>query len=119
MCVAGAGNEIGDVGAAALAEAVKASRTLTSLELGCECGRGRRSEFAQCSRTAGIDNEIGDVGAAALAEGVKASKSLTRLDLNSECARGRWADTLDERCLRLRMQSTRLATSVPRHSRRV
>ena len=34
---AGADNQIGDVGAAALAEGVKASGTLTTLDLGCEC----------------------------------------------------------------------------------
>ena len=37
---AGADNQIGDVGAAALAEGVKASRTLTELNLRGECGRG-------------------------------------------------------------------------------
>ena len=44
---AGADNEIGDVGAAALAEGVKASRTLTILNLGGECGRGHGTELAR------------------------------------------------------------------------
>ena len=44
---AGAANQIGAVGAAALAEGVKASRTLTELYLGGECGRGRGTELAR------------------------------------------------------------------------
>ena len=48
---AGADNQIGDVGATALAEGVKASGTLTILYLSGECGRGRGTELArgQCS----------------------------------------------------------------------
>ena len=44
---AGAGNQIGGVGAAALAEGVRASRTLTELYLGGECGRVRETELAR------------------------------------------------------------------------
>ena len=46
---AGADNEIGAVGAAALAEGVKASRTLTELWLGSECGRGHGAGLARGS----------------------------------------------------------------------
>ncbi len=44
---AGAGNQIGDVGAAALAEGVKASGTLTELSMRSECGRGHGTELAR------------------------------------------------------------------------
>jgi hypothetical protein len=48
---AGAGNQIGDVGAAAFAEGVKVSRTLTELSLASECGRGLGLEIARAVLT--------------------------------------------------------------------
>ena len=56
-------NDIGDVGAASLAEAVKSNATLTKLDL--------------------HNNNIGDVGAASLAEAVKSNVTLTKLDLSA------------------------------------
>ena len=42
-----AGWGLRDAGAVRVAEGVKASRTLTILWLGCECGRGRGTELAR------------------------------------------------------------------------
>ena len=41
--------DFGDAGAVRVAEGVKASRTLTKLDLGGECGRGRWTELARGS----------------------------------------------------------------------
>ena len=39
--------DLRDAGAVRVAEGVKASRTLTILDLHCECGRGRGTELAR------------------------------------------------------------------------
>ena len=89
-----AGNGIGDLGAAALAEGMKESGSLTELRLGGACGRARAvgprgggaprelawslgSAYAGCAAHAG--NRIGDFGATALAAGLYSSRTLTAL----------------------------------------
>ncbi len=82
------------MGAAALAEGVKASGTLTVLLLSGElrpgasdrAPRGHSSRAHAASDDAG--NQIGDVGAAALAEGVTVSRTLTELSLYGVCVFG-------------------------------
>ena len=99
---AGAGNQIGDAGAAALAEGVKASGTLTELHLEGECGRGRGTELAGSvharAAAAGAVNQIGDVGAAALAESAQASGALAELRPGRECGLGRGTELACGQC---------------------
>ena len=69
-----------------------------------------------------FDCGLGDAEAVRVAEGVKASGTLTKLDLHRECGRGRVTElargAVLMRALRMRVQSTRSAMSVPRRSRR-
>eukprot|EP00566_Odontella_aurita_P009918 CAMPEP_0113575366 /NCGR_PEP_ID=MMETSP0015_2-20120614/27653_1 /TAXON_ID=2838 /ORGANISM="Odontella" /LENGTH=434 /DNA_ID=CAMNT_0000478587 /DNA_START=31 /DNA_END=1335 /DNA_ORIENTATION=- /assembly_acc=CAM_ASM_000160 len=82
--------ELGDVGASALAEALKCNTTLTHLDLNDnnigDVGASALAEALKCN-TALIKlslkyNSIGDVGVSALAEMLKCNTTLTHLDLH-------------------------------------
>ena len=100
------GNSIGPAGAAALAEALKINKTVTTIYLGCAFARRRaRSAGARAAAAAALlafvarscagggtrapVNSIGDAGAAALAEALKINKTVTTIDLSSAFARRR------------------------------
>jgi len=84
-------NSIGDAGAAALAEALKANKMLTNLYLyGNSIGDAGAAALAEALKANTMltalyldSNSIGDAGAAALAEALKANKTLTALYLSS------------------------------------
>jgi len=78
-------NRIGDDGARALAEALKANSTLTTLDLNRACCLIPPSVVVICYIRmiyGCLDNSIGDNGARALAEALKANSTLTNLDLS-------------------------------------
>ena len=85
-------NNIGDIGAKSLSDALKTNTTLIGLNLSCEHKRKEKkktqigtinnslsSVFIQSS-----DNELGDTGATSLIDALKSNTTLTQLDLEGE-----------------------------------
>ena len=87
-------NNIGDIGAKSLSDALKTNTTLIGLNLSCEHKRKEKkkkktqigtinnslsSVFIQSS-----DNELGDTGATSLIDALKSNTTLTELYLDGE-----------------------------------
>jgi hypothetical protein len=88
-------NDIGDAGAASIAEALKLNTTITSVNLGSECRAGAGAlcarSFEVCGgrcRSCVSGNRIGDAGAASIAEALKLNTTIMSVDLEGECRAG-------------------------------
>jgi hypothetical protein len=73
------GNEIGDVGATAIANALKENKSITGLDLS-----SKYFLFLVLLHQHSKDNKIGDVGATTIANALKENKSITTLFLCSK-----------------------------------
>ena len=92
---AGPVNNIGDAGAAAIAEALKVNTTVAIVRLDSEralrarpCAHALSSKTMSCCalRTPSAGNDIGDAGAAVLATTLEVNTTVTTVDLRSACA---------------------------------
>ena len=88
-------NDIGDAGAASIAEALASNTTITSVDMSGEvrAGAGVLSERSfeawggRC-RSCVSGNVIGGAGAASIAEALALNTTITSVDLGSKCRAG-------------------------------
>ena len=92
---AAADNSIGDAGAAAIAEALKVNKSVTTIDLSCACRASRRVRGADAGAAA--DYSIGDAGAAAVAEALKVNKTVTTIRLCGACRAARGGSVVPTR----------------------
>ena len=88
------GNDIGDTGAAAIAEALKINNAVSGIDLRgalratraraecCVARGGGTGAHARGGASGAPDNDIGDAGAAAIADALKMNKTVTTIDLS-------------------------------------